>query len=90
MTVNIIRIILSLAANLDWGFQQLDIGNVFLNGDQSVDMDIHPVCKENINPTRVCKRKILSMDFSNFLMLCLVVLKILLSVLDISIYLHAL
>ena len=31
--LNTIRILLSLAANLDWKLQQLDVKNAFLNGD---------------------------------------------------------
>ena len=39
--LNTIRVLLSLAANLDWPLQQLDVKNVFLNGDleEEVYMD---------------------------------------------------
>lgn len=55
--LNTIRIILPLAANLDWGLQQLDIKNVSLNGDLEVYMDIPPGYKEKFDPTKVCKLK---------------------------------
>ena len=32
--LNTIRVLLSLAANLDWNLHQLDVKNAFLNGDQ--------------------------------------------------------
>ena len=31
--LNTIRVLLSLAANLDWPLHQLDVKNAFLNGD---------------------------------------------------------
>lgn len=42
--LNIVRVLLSLAANLDWPLQQLDEKNVFLNGEleEEVYMDAPP------------------------------------------------
>ena len=42
--INIIRILLSLAANLDWPVQQYDIKNDFFHGDLSEEiyMDLPP------------------------------------------------
>ena len=55
--LNSIRVLLSLAANLDWPLQQLDVKNAFLNGDlhKEVNMDSPPrfIQKENL----VCKLK---------------------------------
>jgi len=44
--LNTIRVLLSLAANLDWPLQQLDVKNVFLNGDleEEVYMDSPKEC----------------------------------------------
>lgn len=41
---NTIRLLLSLASNLDWPLYQLNVKNVFLNGDleEKVYMDIPP------------------------------------------------
>jgi hypothetical protein len=55
--LNTIRVLLSLAANLDWPLQQLDIKNAFLNGEleEEVFMTLPPgFCKEN-EKNRVCK-----------------------------------
>ncbi|KAI9161053.1 hypothetical protein LWI28_014025 [Acer negundo] len=42
--LNTVRVLLSLAANLDWPLHQLDIKNVFLNGDleEEVFMEFPP------------------------------------------------
>ena len=40
--LNTMRVLLSLAANLDWPLQQLDVKNVFLNGEEEVYMDSPP------------------------------------------------
>jgi hypothetical protein len=55
--LNTIRILLSLAANLDWPLHQLDVKNVFLNGDlEEVSMDGPPVFEEKFG-SKVCKLK---------------------------------
>lgn len=54
--LNTIRVILSLAANLDWSLQQRDINNTFLNGElEEVFVMLPPgFCKRN-EQNKVCK-----------------------------------
>lgn len=54
--INYIRVLLSLAANLDWLLQQLDVKNVFLNGElvQEVFMDLPPGFNEERKGGKVC------------------------------------
>ncbi|GAU31183.1 hypothetical protein TSUD_316080 [Trifolium subterraneum] len=54
--LNTVRILLSLAANLDWPLHQLDVKNVFLNGDleEEVYMDIPPGFEDRFG-SNVCK-----------------------------------
>ncbi|RVW39419.1 Retrovirus-related Pol polyprotein from transposon RE2 [Vitis vinifera] len=57
--LNTIRVILSLAANLDWSLHQFDIKNVFLNGEleEEVFMTLAlGFCKKE-EETKVCKLK---------------------------------
>ncbi|RVW85272.1 Retrovirus-related Pol polyprotein from transposon RE1 [Vitis vinifera] len=57
--LNTIRVLLSLATNLDWPLHQFDIKNAFLNGEleEEVFMTLPPgFCKEE-EETRVCKLK---------------------------------
>ena len=54
--LNTIRVLLSLAANLDWPLQQLDVKNAFLNGDleEEVYMDSPPGFESQLNQ-KICK-----------------------------------
>ena len=36
--INTVRVLFSLAMNLDWPLQQLDVKNLFLNGDLEEDV----------------------------------------------------
>ncbi|CAL2225004.1 unnamed protein product [Prunus armeniaca] len=54
--INTIKVLLSLAANLDWPLHQFDVKNAFLHGDleEEVFMDLPPGCNE------ACDKKNLS------------------------------
>lgn len=56
--INTIRVLLSLAANLDWPLHQLDVKNAFLNGDlaEEVYMDLPPGFNNNKEGS-VCRLK---------------------------------
>ncbi|RVW56778.1 Retrovirus-related Pol polyprotein from transposon TNT 1-94 [Vitis vinifera] len=55
--LNTVRVLLSLAANLDWSLHQLDVKNAFLNGDleEEVYMDIPAGLETTSNFNKVCK-----------------------------------
>ncbi|WKA11799.1 hypothetical protein VitviT2T_029262 [Vitis vinifera] len=55
--LNRIRVLLSLAANLDWNLHQLDVKNAFLNGnlEEEVFMEIPPGLKLSSSNDLVCK-----------------------------------
>lgn len=55
--LNIIKVLLSLAANLDWSLYQLDVKNAFLNGDleDEVYIEIPPGFVTHENTNKVCK-----------------------------------
>lgn len=57
--LNTVRIIFSIAVNLDWKLFQLDTKNAFLNGElkESVFMDIPPGYKTEQNKSMICKLK---------------------------------
>lgn len=56
--LNTVQVLLSVAANLDWPLNQLDVKNAFLNGDleEEVYMEPPPSFNENFGG-KVCKLK---------------------------------
>ena len=55
--INTVRVLLSLAANLDWPLQQFDVKNVFLHGELSkeVYIDFPPGCMiPEVHCRKVC------------------------------------
>ena len=66
--LNIIRVLLSIGANLDWPQQQLDVKNVFLNGDlkEEVYIDL-PLDFDKRVGSKVCKLQKSLYGLSNFL-----------------------
>jgi Reverse transcriptase (RNA-dependent DNA polymerase) len=57
--LNTVRILLSLAANLDWPLHQFDVKNAFLHGDleEEIYMDIPPGYSYSGSSSQVCKLK---------------------------------
>ena len=57
--LNTVRVLLSLAANLDWSLRQFDVKNAFLNGEleEEVFMEVPPGFEEMKKDGRVCKLK---------------------------------
>ena len=57
--MNSIRILLSLATNLDWPLHQFDVKNTFLHGDleEEVYMDILPGFEDSKTEGKVCRLK---------------------------------
>ena len=52
-----VRVLLSLAANLNWDLQQYDVKNAFLHGDleEEIYMEIPPGFEERLGTNKVCK-----------------------------------
>ncbi|KAK0594035.1 hypothetical protein LWI29_029766 [Acer saccharum] len=71
--LNTVRVLLSLAANLDWPLHQLDVKNAFLNGDleEEVYMEIPPGFETGSNVNKVgdyteemgCLKEVLAKEF---------------------------
>ncbi|KAM2739807.1 hypothetical protein EV2_033888 [Malus domestica] len=58
--INIVRVLLSLAANLDWPLQQFDVKNAFLHGDliEEIYIDLPPGWSDpDIRKQKVCRLK---------------------------------
>ncbi|KAM1062317.1 hypothetical protein ACFX2A_027225 [Malus domestica] len=58
--INTVRVLLSLAANLDWPLQQFDVKNAFLHGDltEEIYMDLPPGCSDSDRQKqKVCRLK---------------------------------
>lgn len=58
--INTVRVLLSLAANLDWPLQQFDVKNAFLHGELSeeVYMDLPPGCMiPKRHSQKICRLK---------------------------------
>ena len=55
--MNSVRILLSLAVNLDWSLHQFDVKNAFLHGDlaEEVYMDIPPWFADAKSKGKVCR-----------------------------------
>ena len=55
--LNTIRVLLSLAANLDWPLHQFDVKNAFLHGDleEEIYMDVPPGYQHSESIEKVCK-----------------------------------
>uniref|UniRef100_A0A2N9FA47 Integrase catalytic domain-containing protein n=1 Tax=Fagus sylvatica TaxID=28930 RepID=A0A2N9FA47_FAGSY len=55
--INTIRVLLSLAANLEWPLQQFDVKNAFLHGDleEEVYMDFPPGFSTSSESRKVCR-----------------------------------
>lgn len=64
--LNIIRTLLSIVANLDWPLYQLDVKNVFLNGDLEEEVYILALKAQKI-PQKFANSRNLLMGQNNLL-----------------------
>jgi hypothetical protein len=57
--MNSIRVLLSLAANLDWPLKQFDVKNAFFHGDpeEEVYMELPPGPQYSLAKGKMCKLK---------------------------------
>jgi Reverse transcriptase (RNA-dependent DNA polymerase) len=57
--LNTVRVLLSLAANLDWSLHQFDVKNAFLHGnlEEEIYMEVPPGYKSSSSVSMVCKLK---------------------------------
>ncbi|CAL8163965.1 unnamed protein product [Prunus armeniaca] len=55
--MNTVRVLLSLAANLDWSLKKFDVKNAFLRGDleEEVYIDMPPSYELSNNGRKVCR-----------------------------------
>ena len=55
--MNTVKVILSLAINLDWSFKQFDIKNAFLHGDLLEEVYMDPPLRFTPKEGKVCRLK---------------------------------
>ena len=59
--INTVRVLLSLAANLNWSLQQFEVKNAFLHGDltEEIYMELPPESNvPNMHRQKVCRLRI--------------------------------